>query len=89
MSPIAHGVSGPVLYLLTMVYVSILAVVGAGIWYTNYSADQNNRRWCGILRVYHEAYATNPPPPTQLGLDIQKELERLYAEFHCDSVGDP
>lgn len=87
--PLTHAVSRSTWYLLLVIYVSILAVVFAGIWYTNYTSDQNDRRWCGILRVYHDAYAQNPTPPTQLGKDIQAQLEQLYTDFHCDTVGKP
>lgn len=89
MSPLTHRVSKSTWYLLAMIYVSILAVVGVTIWYTGYSADQNNRKWCGVLRVYHDAYASNPPPTTQAGRDIQRQLEQLYSDFRCDSVGKP
>jgi hypothetical protein len=89
MSPLTHAISRSTWYFLLLIYVSMLAVVAAGIWYTNYTADQANRRWCGVLRVYHDAYAGNPAPTTQAGRDIRNQLERLYADFRCDTVRKP
>lgn len=76
-------------YLVTLVFVSFVALTGWNVWYTNHVAQEGNSRWCGTLRVYHDAYASNPPPPTQLGKDIQAELERLYRDFRCDTVRKP
>lgn len=86
--PLTHGISRSTLYILVMIYVSMLAVVGAGIWYTNHTAEQNNRRWCGTLRVFHDAYASSPPT-TRAGRDIRAQLEQLYADFRCDTVRKP
>ena len=87
--PLTHPVSRSTWYMLAIIYASILAMVGISIWYTSYTADQNNRKWCGVLRVYHDAYTSNPPPTTQAGRDIQRQLEQLYAEFHCAEVREP
>jgi hypothetical protein len=88
MSPLTHGISRSTLYILVMIYVSLLAVVAAGIWYTNYTAEQNNRRWCGTLAVFHHSYQENPPPPGA-GRDIRRQLDQLYTDFHCASVSKP
>lgn len=86
--PLTHAVSRSTWYLLVVIYVSLLAVVFAGIWYTNYTSDQNDRRWCGTLGVFHHSYEQNPPQ-TQAGKDIRAQLDELYADFRCDTVGKP
>lgn len=87
--PLTHPISRSTWYVLVVVYLSMFLAVGVCIIYTNHVAVENNRRWCGILRVYHQAYAQNPPPPTQLGRDIQAQLESLYEDFGCASVSKP
>jgi hypothetical protein len=86
--PLTH-VSRSTWYVLVAIYVSMFAMTMASVQYTRWSADQNNRRWCGVLRVYHEAYQLNPPPSTQAGRDIQAQLEQLYTDFHCASAREP
>lgn len=85
---VTHPMSRSTLRILVTIYVSILSVVGAGIWYTNYTADLNNRRWCGTLGVFHRSYQQNPPQ-TEAGRDIRRQLDQLYTDFHCESVGRP
>lgn len=87
--PLTHGFSRSTTYVLLVIFVALLAAFGAGIWYTDRVDDQSNRRWCGLLRVYHEAAKTNPAPATQYGRDILAQLEQLYDEFHCDRVPKP
>lgn len=86
--PLTHAISRSTWYILVTIYVSLLAVVGAGIWYTNYTAVQTNRKWCGTLRVFHQSYGDNPPT-TQTGRDIQRQIEQLYVDFHCADVSRP
>lgn len=100
MSPLTHGVSRSTVYVLIMIYVSMFAATAANILYTNHvdaqsgrraaqQAEQSDRRWCGLLAKYREAYAENPEPPTQLGKDIKAQLLQLYADFRCDTVPKP
>lgn len=89
MSPLTHHVSRSTWYVLAVIYLSLFGAVFACFVYADHVADQNNRRWCGVLRVYHDAYRQNPPPPTQLGRDIQQQIEQLYADFRCDTVREP
>jgi hypothetical protein len=86
--PLTHAISRSTWYLLAVIYVSMLAVVATGIWYTGYTAEQSNRKWCGTLRVFHQSYTDNPPQ-TQTGRDIRANLDKLYDEFHCADVGKP
>ena len=87
--PLTHSISRSTWYLLVVIYVSMFAAVGANVAYTNRVAQDTDRQWCGVLRIYHDAYANNPEPPTQLGRDIKVQLEQLYAQFHCATVGKP
>lgn len=81
MSPLTHRVSRSTWYLLAMIYVSIIAVVVVSIWYTSYTVDQNNRKLCGVLRVFHEGPTSNS--------QIRMQLDKLYVEFHCADVAKP
>lgn len=89
MSPLTHPVSRSTWYLLVAIFASQLALTLASVMWSSHVADQSNRRWCGVLRVYHDAYATNPPPATQAGRDIRDQLEQLFSDFHCAQVGEP
>lgn len=85
-SPLTHLISRSTWYVLAVIYASMFAMVIGTALYSNYVARQSEQKWCGVLRVYHNAYRQNPPPPTQLGKDIQKQLEQQYVQFHCASV---
>ena len=87
--PLTHSFSRSTAYVLLVIFVTLLGGIGWNFYWTNHVADQSSRRWCGVLRVYHVAYASNPAPPTQLGRDIQAQLEQLYADFRCDTVRRP
>lgn len=87
--PLTHPISRSTVYLLIIIYASMLALTTASVMWSSYVADQSNRRWCGVLRIYHEAYATNAEPPTQLGRDVKVQMEQLYDEFRCASVKKP
>lgn len=89
MSPLTHRISRSTWYVLVVIYVSMFAAVAATMLYTNKVAQDTSRQWCGVLRIYHDAYANNPEPPTQLGKDIKAQLEALYVDFHCATVGKP
>lgn len=87
--PLTHGFSRSTAYVLLVIFIALLGVGGYSIWYTNRVAQETNSKWCGVLRIYHEAAASNPAPATQYGKDILAQLEQLYADFHCDRVPKP
>lgn len=89
MSPLTHPVSRSTWYLLLVIFASQLALTLASVMWSSHVADQNNRRWCGILAAYHDAYAGNPPPTTPVGRDIRDQMEQLYTDFQCASVSEP
>lgn len=86
--PLTH-VSRSTWYILAIIYASMFLAVLGNMLYTNHVADLNNRKWCGLLSVYHDAYATNAEPPSQLGKDIKAQLEARYADYHCASIRKP
>lgn len=87
--PLTHRFSKSTVYVLVVIFLTVLGATAVNIAYTNRVAQDTNRRWCGVLRVYHEAAAANPAPTTQYGKDILAQLEQLYADFHCDRVPAP
>jgi hypothetical protein len=87
-SPLTHGISRSTWYLMTLIFVSMLALTVWNVWYTNHVAEQSSRRWCGTLAVFHRSYGQNPPQ-TQSGRDIRAQLDQLYSDFHCDTVAKP
>lgn len=86
--PLTHRFSRSTVYVLLVIFIALLGGIGLSIWYTIYTADQNNRKWCGTLRVFHQSYSDNPPQ-TQTGRDIQRQIEQLYVDFDCASVSRP
>lgn len=70
----------PAWYALLAVLVSVLAVSGAGIWYTHHSQDQADRRWCELLTVLGDG---SPPPETDRGRSIAREVALLRETFGC------
>lgn len=87
--PLTHRISRSTWYLLALIFASQVALTVASVLWSAHVAEESNRRWCGVLRVYHEAAAANPAPATQYGKDILAQLEQLYADFHCDRVPEP
>lgn len=65
----------------------IIAVVIAGVLYTNSVAQESERKWCGIVVTLDDSYALprspGSPPPSTVGVRIMEEMKRLRREFHC------
>lgn len=87
--PLTHAISRSTWYMLGVIYASMLALAVASVLWSAHLAEQSNRQWCGVLGVFHDAYASNPVPPTERGRDIQTQLESLYRDFDCASVPRP
>jgi hypothetical protein len=81
--PLTHKVSRSTLYLLIMIYLSMFVMMISTMLYARHISNDSNKKWCGILSVYHDAYNRNSPPATQAGKDIQAQLEKLYRDFKC------
>lgn len=82
MSKHPAGISRGALYGLVFAYLGIIAVVFAGIAYTNYVQRESNRKWCEIIRPLDEAYITTPPT-TEVGKKIASSLHGLNHDFGC------
>ncbi|RBQ05144.1 hypothetical protein DQE82_26710 [Micromonospora sp. LHW51205] len=70
----------PLWYALLAVLVSVLAVSGAGIWYTHHAQQVADRRWCELFSVLGEG---GPPAETDRGVRIAQEVSQLRAELGC------
>ena len=73
------------LYALGAVYVCLVAIVIAGILYTNYVNQRNNHRWCSVLVSIDDAFqqVSNNPTSTPAGRHIAEEFHRLRIDFEC------
>ncbi|SCL21523.1 hypothetical protein GA0074694_3132 [Micromonospora inyonensis] len=67
-------------YALLAVLVSVLAVSGAGIWYTHRAQADADQRWCELLTVLADR---SPPPETERGQRIALEVAELRASLGC------
>ncbi|MDG4762374.1 hypothetical protein [Micromonospora sp. WMMD710] len=65
--------------------VALVAALGAGlasIAYTNASARESERKWCGVVTTLDDAYEVTPPQ-TPAGRKIAEDIARLRADFGC------
>lgn len=75
---------------------SVIAVVillmGAGVVYTNYRIDQNNKKACGMYNIVYRSTLRNPLPTDPAArrntIEFRKELNFLRQEYHCEKVED-
>lgn len=58
---------------------AILAVVIAGIAYTNHVQRESERKWCGILIIL----TGGPPPVTDRGRAVAAAMAQLRRDFGC------
>lgn len=67
--------------------VCTLAVVIAGVVYTNHVARESESKWCGVVVTLDDSYATprspGAAPPSAVGQRMMEEMKRLRHEFHC------
>lgn len=81
-----NPVARPVVYSLIFVFVAMVVIVAAGIWYTNYatrkSNDENNQKWCTVLVAIDDAYKdANVTSPA--GKKIAEAFHMRRVEFNC------
>lgn len=50
--------------------------------YANYVDRKSNRYWCGIIELFNDTYAQEPPT-SQAGKVLSNEFLRLYGKFEC------
>ncbi|MGJ3230073.1 hypothetical protein [Micromonospora sp. RV43] len=63
----------------------LLAALGSSavsILYTNASAHQSERQWCGVVTTMDDAYRQTPPQ-TPAGRKIAKDIAQLRIDFGC------
>lgn len=79
------GISTGALRGLIFAYVSIVAVILAGVLYVHYVNTRNDRRWCKVLIAIDEAYdqARSNPNTSPAGRHIAEEFHKLRIDFGC------
>lgn len=64
-----------------------VALVIAGVLYTNKVARDSEQKWCGIVTTLNDSYTAprppNAPPLTATGQRLMEEMGRLRREFNC------
>lgn len=73
----ATGRWAPFVYAVSI----ILAVIG-GIWYTDRTARESERKWCEFITVLDDAWSSSPPQ-SQLGRAVAGSLHKLRSDFDC------
>jgi len=63
--------------------VCMIIMTGASVQWAYYIDERSNRRWCGIVNLFNQAYKENPPP-TEVGRKISKEMLIIRDKFHCE-----
>lgn len=63
--------------------VSIVAVVIGGIWYTSYSQQQSDHRWCELLTIITEGPPTPAGPDGERARVVSAALAKLRADLGC------
>jgi len=76
--------SRPTWYFLVVIYLSMFALVVGTMLYTNYVAEENNRKWCHLLVTLDESYSSTPPV-SALGRKIAADIHGLRADLKCGS----
>ncbi|GGV34289.1 hypothetical protein GCM10010182_67750 [Actinomadura cremea] len=68
---------------LFMVLVAALLVAGASVMYTQHAQREADRRWCELLTTL-DAPSPSPPPATERGQEIQRQLRQLQYDLGCE-----
>lgn len=73
------------IYAITSVFISVVLLAGAGIWYTSSVSHKNDQRWCRVLVAIDDAYDAirNSPTVTPAGRRIANEFHQLRVDFRC------
>lgn len=79
--------NAPVWWAIAATIFCTIAVVIAGVIYTNVVARQSEQKWCGLVVTLDDSYATprpaGSPPITAVGQRLMDEMHRLRGEFGC------
>ena len=60
---------------------SLLVMFGFVIVYTGYAQNKADRRWCALWTALDPP--GQPAPTTERGLEVQRHIRKLRADFHC------
>ncbi len=69
-------------YVVALVASMVVLVVG-GIWYTGWSVDRANRKFCTVVGTTVQGYR-DAPPGTDVGRTQQRNFEKLYDDLGCE-----
>ena len=73
-------------WALAMMFV-FAALVGVGsIVYSNRTAAESERKWCGLVTSLDDAYRS-APPQSPLGQKLARDIYQLRLDFHCPVRG--
>lgn len=62
--------------------VTVILLVAAGVWYTNRTARESERKWCEFITVLDDAWSSTPPQ-SPLGRQVAASLHKLRDDFGC------
>ena len=63
--------------------VGVLIVVSINFWYTAYSQDQNNHKWCSLMVSLDDRYQALPQDANPDAIEFAGQIHTLRQEFHC------
>ncbi len=66
----------------TAAFIGMFIMMVASFQFAYWIDSRSNQRLCSITRLFNKAYEENPPS-TQLGKDIQTEMENLQRFNKC------
>ena len=74
--------SQPVWQSLAALFVVVVLLGGGGIWYTDRTARESERKWCEFITVLDDAWSS-APPQSALGRAVAASLHKLRGDFGC------
>jgi hypothetical protein len=74
--------SQPVWQSLVALFATVVLLAGGGIWYTERTARESERKWCEFITVLDDAWSSSPPQSV-LGRAVAASLHKLRTDFDC------
>lgn len=65
-------------------YAAVMLVLIFGVLYTNHVQRQSEQKFCTVVTLVVSAYDSNPPPTTQLGLELEQDYRDLQRQLGCN-----
>lgn len=69
---------------LTIIFISVFALAGCNLLYTNYVQHATEQKFCGVINLAVSSYESNPAPTTKLGLALRDDYFKLQKDLECD-----